>query len=215
MEHCYLSLAEIADNMMKYTRKEVDKNLDFSSSVIDGINSIREKLNEQFNLTCELFENYTKKTIKKSDDIENCIDQTRSQLINHHIKRLEEALLALGDAPIEDNKAVTHDPILLPKIIYKTEFPPPPIAIPALAIEIIIVVKADEDCNKAVKAIPIINKTKGLFIDANILTIDSEFLKSAIELDIKKSFYWSCYWNVSNCNYSIKWRDYCYGCWVC
>ncbi len=86
----YSRLAEIADNMMKYTRKEVDKNLDFSSSVIDGINSIREKLNEQFNLTCELFENYTKKTIKKSDDIENCIDQTRSQLINHHIKRLEE-----------------------------------------------------------------------------------------------------------------------------
>ena len=41
-------------------------------------------------MTCELFDNYTKKTIKKSDDIENCIDQTRSQLINHHIKRLEE-----------------------------------------------------------------------------------------------------------------------------
>lgn len=40
----YSRLAEIADNMMKYTRKEVDKNLDFSSSVIDGINSIREKI---------------------------------------------------------------------------------------------------------------------------------------------------------------------------
>ena len=76
--------------MMKYTRKEVEKNLSFSNSVIEGINTVREKLNEQFLLKCELFENYTKKKVKKSDDIENCIDQTRSQLINHHIKRLEE-----------------------------------------------------------------------------------------------------------------------------
>lgn len=86
----YSRLAEIADNMIKYTNNEIKQNLEFSSSVIEGISLIKNKLNEQFALTNNMFNNINKKSLKKSDEIENQIDQIRSDLINGHIKRLEE-----------------------------------------------------------------------------------------------------------------------------
>ena len=86
----YSRLAEIADNMIKYTNNEIKQNLEFSSSVIEGINLIKNKLNEQFTLTNNMFNNINKKSLKKSDEIENQIDLIRSDLINGHIKRLEE-----------------------------------------------------------------------------------------------------------------------------
>ncbi|CDC41620.1 unknown [Firmicutes bacterium CAG:449] len=51
----------------------------------------------------------------------------------------------------------------------------------------IIVVKADEDCKRAVKTIPIKNKTNGLEIELNKFLIVSESLKPFIELTIKSS----------------------------
>lgn len=86
----YSRQAEIADNMMKYNLFQVEKGLEFSSSVNEGIVSIQKKLNDQFTLTSNLFVNCTKKSLKKSDEIENQIDTIRSELINAHIKRLEE-----------------------------------------------------------------------------------------------------------------------------
>ena len=86
----YTRQAEIADNMMKYNLSQVEKGLEFSNSVNEGIVSIQKKLNDQFALTSNMFTNSTKKNLKKSDEIENQIDSIRSDLINAHIKRLEE-----------------------------------------------------------------------------------------------------------------------------
>ena len=76
---------------------------------------------------------------------------------------MNEALLPFVDAPNPDNKAVTHEPILVPKITYKIEFPPLPIVIPAATIEIKIVVVALEDWISAVNPIPTKSNKNGLF----------------------------------------------------
>ena len=52
-------------------------------------------------------------------------------------------LLAFVLAPIDDNNDVAQLPILEPNIMNSTAFPPPPIIIPAAAIEMIIEVIAD------------------------------------------------------------------------
>ena len=77
------------------------------------------------------------------------------------------ARLALTEVPIDDKSAVTQEPIFEPKIINNTALPPPPISKPWLAIAIIIVVTADEDCKSAVNTIPKISNKKGLLRDVN------------------------------------------------
>ena len=77
------------------------------------------------------------------------------------------ARLALTEVPIDEINAVTQEPIFEPKIIYNTALPPPPIIKPWLAIAIIIVVTALEDCNNAVKTTPNASNKKGLLNEPN------------------------------------------------
>lgn len=81
---------EIADNVLKYTRKIIDFDITFSNSVYDSIRELQKLLNDQFdNINIMIIKNdYSYQTIVK--DIENKIDSLRSSLINDHIKRLEE-----------------------------------------------------------------------------------------------------------------------------
>lgn len=82
--------AELADNLLKYTEKEIKEDYVFSEIALQGIKSIQEKLNEQYKLIITSFQNKKNENIIKSDVIENEIDALRSSLINGHIKRLEE-----------------------------------------------------------------------------------------------------------------------------
>ena len=51
---------------------------------------MKDKLNEQFTIIAAMFEKITKKNLKKSDAVEEEIDILRDELIDGHIKRLEE-----------------------------------------------------------------------------------------------------------------------------
>ena len=82
--------AEIADNMIKYTKKRLDENLVFTKEAETGILSLKENLNQQYENVKKLFSKHEKVIIKQSDKIENEIDKLRSELISAHIKRLEE-----------------------------------------------------------------------------------------------------------------------------
>lgn len=82
--------AELADNMLKYTKKAVDENYVFSPQAIKGINDIQEKLNLQYECVLKMFDKKSKSNIKKSDEIEDEIDKLRSDMISEHIARLEE-----------------------------------------------------------------------------------------------------------------------------
>lgn len=86
----YTREAEIADNVIKYTKTTLDKDLEFSEIAFDGIKNIQDKLNEQFVLTKNMFDFTSNDLLKASDLIENKIDNIRKETIDSHLKRLEE-----------------------------------------------------------------------------------------------------------------------------
>ena len=81
--------AEIADNMIKYTKSAQEQQLKFSDSVYNQIKLLDEKLNAQFNNVVDLFENNNKEVIVAVDKLEDEIDDMRSSMIKQHIDRLE------------------------------------------------------------------------------------------------------------------------------
>jgi len=82
--------AEIADNIVKYTKKTIDENLVFTDAVNDGVRKLKDKLNQQFLIVSKLYQDSTNEFVKESDALENEIDNLRSLLIDDHIKRLED-----------------------------------------------------------------------------------------------------------------------------
>ena len=84
--------AEIADNMVKYTRSELKKETGFTPVVYEQIGILQTKLNEQFNNVKAIFDEGRKDLIIKVDEVENEIDNLRSSMIKEHIKRLEDGL---------------------------------------------------------------------------------------------------------------------------
>ncbi len=82
--------AELADNLLKYTQKEITENYIFSDAALEGVKQIQKKLNEQFEIAISCFHKINKTILKKSDEVEEEIDTLRSSLINDHIKRLED-----------------------------------------------------------------------------------------------------------------------------
>lgn len=81
-------LSEIADNISGYTQNIVDGNLTLSDAVYSDLMSMKEKLNEAYNLAMELDykENLTKE--KEAEKVEDEIDKLRSSLIAGHLERL-------------------------------------------------------------------------------------------------------------------------------
>ena len=84
--------AEIADNMVKYTRSEVKKDVGFTPIVYEQIAVLQDKLKVQFLNVKAIFDNNKKELITQVDEVENEIDSLRSSMIKEHIKRLEDGL---------------------------------------------------------------------------------------------------------------------------
>lgn len=81
--------AEIADNMMKYTKSAVDNNLRFSDKVCEQIKQLKEKLIKQYDLVNELYLNKDVNLLIEIDNLEDEIDDMRSIMTEQHIERLE------------------------------------------------------------------------------------------------------------------------------
>ena len=75
--------------MLKYKNTTMKQDLKFSSGVIEQIKLMGEKLTAQFELVNELFETSNNDLIDKIDEIEEQIDDMRSEMIQQHIDRLE------------------------------------------------------------------------------------------------------------------------------
>lgn len=85
----FYRVAEIADNMVKYTNKLLKNDLEFSQAVYDEITELKEMLNEQFNNISEMYLTKDLKLLPKVEALEDKIDKLRSKMINDHIVRLE------------------------------------------------------------------------------------------------------------------------------
>ena len=85
----FLRQAEIADNIIKYTKIEIKDNLDFSDKVYAAINTMKEKLTQLFEKTKNLFLTFDYSELDIIDEIEDEIDDMRSIMTEQHIERLE------------------------------------------------------------------------------------------------------------------------------
>ena len=83
-----LRIGEIADNICKYTKQTVNNGLEFSPNVMLNIGFMKNKINDLYDKTDEVFltKNLTK--LPEADVIEEEIDIMRKQLIDDHLERL-------------------------------------------------------------------------------------------------------------------------------
>ncbi len=81
-------IAELADNLTKYTRREVKDNLTFSDGINERLEEMHGMLHEQYDLVKRaVLENETG-LVEKSDELEENIDNMRKELVAEHIVRL-------------------------------------------------------------------------------------------------------------------------------
>ncbi len=83
-------VAELADNLTKYTRREVKENLVFSEGINEKLCEMHEKLHEQYALVKQIGLENRSDLIAKSDEVEDQIDNMRRELVAEHITRLSQ-----------------------------------------------------------------------------------------------------------------------------
>ena len=91
-------VADIADNIVGYTRKAIDETLVFSEVVKHDVMNIMRLLNEQFELVVDIVENNNLIKVKQSDELEQEIDSSKKRLLDEHIERM-----ARGECNAENN----------------------------------------------------------------------------------------------------------------
>ncbi|MBE7085093.1 MAG: Na/Pi cotransporter family protein [Clostridiales bacterium] len=83
-------VAELADNMTKYTRREVKDNLVFSAGINEKLGVMHDMLHEQYALVKQIGLENRSDLIGQSDELEDRIDNMRRELVAEHITRLSQ-----------------------------------------------------------------------------------------------------------------------------
>ncbi len=83
-------IAEIADNLTKYTKKEIKENLIFSEGINEKLTVMLQKLEEQYACVKRIVLDENKDLIPQSDKLEDSIDTMRRDLVAEHIERLSQ-----------------------------------------------------------------------------------------------------------------------------
>lgn len=91
-------IADIADNIVGYTKKAIDETLNFSEVVKRDLQTLMKLLNEQYELVVQIVENNDIIKLKQSDEIEEEVDKTKKRLLDEHIQRM-----ARGECNAENN----------------------------------------------------------------------------------------------------------------
>lgn len=83
-------IAELADNLTKYTKREVKENLVFSEGINEKLIKMHEKLHEQYEYVKKIALENDRSLIPASDALEDEIDNMRRDLVAEHIERLSQ-----------------------------------------------------------------------------------------------------------------------------
>lgn len=83
-----LRISEISDNIVKYTRTTVEKELVFSDNVISEIETMYGKLCDMYKMAMAIFETKNKDGFAELEKMESSVDAMRKKLIDEHIARL-------------------------------------------------------------------------------------------------------------------------------
>jgi len=83
-------VSEIAENFVKYTRREVRDNLTFSEGINEKLTEMHSLLHKQYELVKRIVVDKEHDLLKESDELEEDIDNMRRALVNEHIERLAQ-----------------------------------------------------------------------------------------------------------------------------
>ena len=83
-------IAELADNLTKYTKREVRDNLVFSDGINGKLEVMHGMLQEQYGLVKRIVLEDENGVVAVSDDLEDKIDDMRRELVAEHIERLSQ-----------------------------------------------------------------------------------------------------------------------------
>ncbi len=83
-------VAELADNLTKYTRREVKENLTFSEGINEQLQIMHDMLHEQYALVKQIGLENRNELTAQSDALEDKIDNMRRELVAEHITRLSQ-----------------------------------------------------------------------------------------------------------------------------
>ena len=81
-------IAELADNLTKYTTREVKDNLVFSEGINEKISDMHDLLRKQYALVKQVALDKNYAVLAESDEVEDRIDDMRRDLVAEHILRL-------------------------------------------------------------------------------------------------------------------------------
>ncbi len=85
-----LRISEISENVTKYTKTVADKGLVFSEDVIEKIRKMGDQVDRLYELAIAIFETKNRDGFPQLEKLEDGVDEMRKQLIDGHIKRLNE-----------------------------------------------------------------------------------------------------------------------------
>lgn len=85
-----MRVAEIADNFTKYTQRVIDNGLDFSESVAKELRGMVDRLEELYSLTKQAVLEEDASLLPQIDRVEETVDGLRKELIDNHIRRLNQ-----------------------------------------------------------------------------------------------------------------------------
>ena len=83
-------IAELADNLAKYTRREVRENLAFSEGINVKLEAMHDTLHKQYAIVKKIVLEDRAELVKDSDDLEEEVDAMRRELVAEHIIRLSQ-----------------------------------------------------------------------------------------------------------------------------
>lgn len=99
----FIRIAEISDNVLKYTRTSIDKHLEFSEAVRIDLRVMFGLLEKEFALTSDLFINHRFELLKEIDIIEEQVDNKRNQMIEEHLARLNQGKCSPNNSAVYIN----------------------------------------------------------------------------------------------------------------
>ncbi|MDP3130431.1 MAG: Na/Pi cotransporter family protein, partial [Bacillota bacterium] len=99
----FIRIAEISDNVLKYTKTSVDQHLEYSDPVRVDLRAMYDLLAKEFALTSEVFVDRKMELLPEVEKIESRVDLMRTQMINDHVKRLNEGVCSPNNSAVYIN----------------------------------------------------------------------------------------------------------------
>ena len=83
-------IAELADNLTKYTKREVKENLVFSEGISEKLTAMHETIKKQYAVVKQIVLDKQYALMSEAEELEETIDTMRRDLVNEHILRLSQ-----------------------------------------------------------------------------------------------------------------------------